>query len=344
MSSGVRVQVGTKEGRRLAEISPNLNVVSWRRNGVSKMPIQLVRGDSRLKEANFRPGNLVYIEFDNGLPPWGGVIDPPSQWTLDHFKTTAYSGEQLLDFRQTDRGRYFEDQTASAMFRKALQEAESYSGNVVKIGAMEDGGYAFGAEYHFDSLLAIAESLVDLASVDFWVEPRIERRKICFYVHMKQWRGVVRPRVVLQEGLNIADITMEEQGPIINHWVTAGSGSGWGDDRIYSQDRDLDSINKYGLRQGTGIYSGVVYQSTLDIKTQALLEASKKPGKRWSIEVQNVKPALFSSYDVGDTVRLVAPSFGWNGFDGYISIEARYYDPTTRECVLVVEEDQTVQL
>ena len=77
-------------------------------------------------------------------------------------------------------------------------------------------------------------------------------------------------------------------------------------------------------------------------KTQALLEASKKPGKRWSIEVQNVKPALFSSYDVGDSVRLVAPSFGWDGFDGFISIEARYYDPTTRECVLVVEEDQTV--
>jgi hypothetical protein len=336
------VTLGTRSGRRLAEINPVLNVISWRRNGVSKMPIQMARDDVHLTRDNFNPGNRLLVEFDNGLPAWGGIVDPPSRWTLDNYRTTVCSAEQLLLTRQTDRGRYFTEATPSYIFGSVLTEAENFAGTVVEIGSLEDAGAVYSPEYHLESLLGVAESLVSLTGVDFWLEPRLIAGEIRFLVYMKPRRGSVKPKVVLQEGLNIAEITLDEQGPIINHWVTAGSGSGWGDDRIYSEARDEASVSRYGLRQGTGIYSDIVLNATLDIKTQALLEASSKPGNRWSVEVQNVKPALFASYDVGDSVRLVAPSFGWDGFDGFVRVDARYFDPTTEECVLIVEEDRSL--
>jgi len=340
--TNLRVTVGDLTGRRLAEINPELKVISWRRNKVAKIPIAMSRGDTHLTEPNLRPGNRILIEFDNGLPPWGGIIDPPSKWTLDTYKTNGYSAEQLLFHRQTDRGRYFDAARASYIFKSVLEEAEAFVPEIIEIGSIQDEAELYYPDYHFESLMKVAESLVNLAGIDFWIRPALVEGRIVFYAHMAQQRGSLKSGVLLQEGLNIAEITLDEQGPVQNDWATAGSGQGWGDQRIYSAARDASSVSRYGLRQAAGIFSSIVDQATLDSNTAALLAASKQPGNRWAIEVQNAKPALFAAYDIGDIVRLVAPSFGWNGFDGYVSVEARYFDPLTEECVLVVEEDRTV--
>ena len=50
----------------------------------------------------------------------------------------------------------------------------------------------------------------------------------------------------------------------------------------------------------------------------------------------NSKPALFADYGLGDSVRVILPSFGFGGTDESVRILAREFDPNSGACGLVV--------
>ena len=114
--SFTELKVASRSGRILAELKANIRSISWRLNKVGKVEFEVSTLDPKAAETNLRYGNRVLFEFENGLPNWGGVIEPPRTWDRGVIKVTALSGEQLFKFRTTDKGRYFTNASVGAIF------------------------------------------------------------------------------------------------------------------------------------------------------------------------------------------------------------------------------------
>ena len=143
--------------------------------------------------------------------------------------------------------------------------------------------------------------------------------------------------MLLVEGHNLTGIRMSEQGEIVNWWDLAGEGSTWGEERLVSQGSDDGSRSRYGLRQGSAIYTSVSVQATLDAHASTLLAESKDPHNMFELSAIDEAPAGFEEYDIGDVVAAELPSYGFGGFRGNIKILGREYDGLGT-CKLVVRE------
>jgi hypothetical protein len=314
--------------------------VSWRLNNVGRVSLPIARSDPKTTAENFRYGNRVLIQFDNGLPAWGGIIDPPRDWRPGVLVATAYSAEYLLGFRQTDRGRYFNEATAGYIFEQLIIEANEVRDLGISLGNVWYGGGGHGPAYHFGNLLDIVQNSIcgRLSTADFDVTAREEDGYIKFAANLYERRGSNKPGVVLQEDINLADIRLLEQGTIINEWSMVGEGTDWGEERPVRPAQDANSIAHYDLRQGSEIFPGTSGLDTLQAAADARLQETKDPKNMWQLQAINLAPARFADYDRGDGVRLLAPSYGFGGSDVLVRVLTREYDSRSQACKLVVRE------
>ncbi len=340
LDTTARVLVADRTGRILAEVEPQVGPLSWRLNGVGKATLTFAKSDPKASEDYLQFGNRVLIQFANGLPDWGGVIDPPRNWTESSIRVTAYSGEYLLGWRQTDRGRYFDSATVGYIFQQLIAEANAVAASGVTVGTVWDAGSAHSPEYHFANLLkVIRESLTArLSGGDFAVLAAEAGGYVTFTAHFYERRGADKPGVVLLEDHNLAEVTLSEQGPIVNSWVTVGQGTTWGEERPLGQAQDADSIAAYGLRQDSEMHADTSAQATLDETAANLLAESARPRNVLTLAATDLAPARFAAYDLGDALRVLLHSYGFGGYDGLVRVLAREYDPGRGVCKLVVQE------
>lgn len=343
MTNGIRLRVADRFGRLIAELEPELGPVSWRLNDVGRLTFTVARTDAKMTVANLQFGNRVFMEFENGLPAWGGVIDPPREWTEAGVLLTAYGGESLLGYRTTDRGRYFNDATLAEIFTAIVQEANVAEDLGVFVGETWPGLATHGPEYHLDSILeTVRDSICDrLETADFALLPSVVAGSVRFSANLYERRGSSKPTVALLEGHNLTRIRYIEQGPVVNEWNLAGAGTAWGEgsDRIFSRSYNQASRDAYGLRQAAEVFSDVTEQSTLDSKAAAAAADSAQPHDMYELGAVDLAPAPFAAYDVGDSVRLIAPSYGFAGTDRMVRIWGREFNPQTGECSLVVRAE-----
>ena len=343
----VRFLVADRSGKIIADLAPEVGPVSERLNDIGVVKFSLARGDASATETNLRYGNRVLIQFDNGLPDWAGVIGPPQTWDGHRIQCSAYSGEHMLGFRQTDRGRYFSGASVGAIFAAVISEASDNEPLGIEIGSVWTGGELHSPEYHYESLLAIIRDSIcgKLSTADFDVSGQEIAGKIVFTANLYQRKGISRANIALMEGHNISAAKLNEQGPIVNWIDLAGQGNGWGDDRLVSNVADATSRTVYGLRQASAVYSDVVLQGTLDAHAANLLAESKDPHRLIELEAVDVRdpgtdaalPGGFGSYGVGDSVRVILPSYGFGGTDVMVRILAREY--SQGKCKLVVRTE-----
>lgn len=340
----IRVVLGDRFGRVLTEIQPDIGRISWRLNDVGKVSFLLRTADPKATEHNLRFGNRIYIDFDNGLPAWGGVIDVPRSWGAGVVRVNAYSGEYILSHRQTVKERKFESQTAGEIFKALILEANLQEDTGIVPNDIWTGGAAYSMSFHYANLLtAIRDELCKkLSGAEFAILPQLADGRIYFAADFYEDRGRTLQNVVLIEGHNTANESLIEQGPIVNWVQAAGSGNSWGDDRLTSQVLDPDSIAIYGLRQGSGVFGEIDIQSTLDAQAATILDDLKDPQDVITIASQNREPALFADYDIGDQVRVLLNSYGFGGLYKTVRIHTREYDPGSGLCDLVVEAGSDV--
>lgn len=341
----MRVIVGDRFGNVIAELTGELGPVSWRLNEVGKASLIMPRDDPKATEKNLRFGNRVIILFDNGLPNWGGIIDTPRTWDTDGSITaTFYSAEQILGYRITDKGRYFDAQTPGGILQALLQEANAIRATGILPGTIGGGSSLHYPDYHFKDLLTILTDSITgrLSDHEFYIEPILSGGVIRFYLSLYSRLGRVKSGVALVEGRNLTDIKLREEGPLVNYWALAGGvtggGDSWGDDRITAIRENEESIGKYGLRQDSEITPDVVIQATLDANADKNLAETKEPTNLWDLKAISAAPAEYSAYHIGDTVRLFAPSYGFGGTNTTIRLTEREYDPASGFCRIVCEE------
>lgn len=338
-----RVLVGDWTGRVLAELEPELESVAWRLNEVGKATFALARTDPKATADNLRFGNRVLIEFSNGLPNWGGVIDTPRGWTKEgRIEVTAYSAEYVLGWRRTGKSRGFSGTTVGTVFQTLIVEANGERDTGIGIGSIYAGGDAVSIEFHDEIVLEIVQRQLlahRLSTYDFAITAEEAGGRIVFTAHFYDRRGATRGNVALLESVNAVDPDLLEQGPIVNDWAVAGAGSTWGEERAHGVAQNAASIAAYDLRQGAESQTSLESSAACTIVAGNLVAQSAQPRNRLSLGALDVAPGRFADYDVGDRIRAILPSYGFGGYDQSVRVITREYEPRRGVCGLVVEED-----
>jgi hypothetical protein len=201
--------------------------VSWRLNRVGKATIAVGKSDPKATGTMLHLYNRVLIEFDNGLPDWGGVVIPPRKWYKEQIELTVLDGGERLHYRMTDHGRYFDSTVAGTIFQRLIKEANAIAETGIVIDSVWAGGAGRYKDYHYDDLLNAIEILTEQTGYDFAIRPVFESGTLSWKASWYEERGEDRPNVVLIEGHNCTVIAFEEQGPVINRWAGVGEGSTW---------------------------------------------------------------------------------------------------------------------
>jgi len=307
------IVVADHYGVPIGELPGEIESVAWKLNDAGQA--RLVVPHPGVAADLVQIGNRLLIEFDNGLPSWTGFIDPPRRWEHGRLTLTAYSGHRLTTHRVTGRDRRFTAATAGGVLMALVQEQAAPS--VVLPGAIWTGGATSGREYHYESLHEVLADLVQTAGVDYDVTGAIENGRLVFRIHLYERRGRTLPDIYLLEGRNIAVNALEEQGPIINEWLLAGAGVGWGETgRAYARARDERSAAGHGLRQDSEVLADVAEAEALAARAQTQLNMTRDLYAAVSLTALNLPPGAFGDYDVGDVVNVelyTVPSGGLAG-------------------------------
>lgn len=339
--SHAQVLIGNKSGTIIAEIEPDISEVTWRLNEVGKLRFGIARTDPKATKANLNYGNKILIQFENGLPNWGGVIDPPRSWQDGIIDCQAFSGEKIFGFRTTDKVRDFAGATIGQIYSALIGEANVIEDMGISLGDIWTGGVAHSPSYHYKNLLDIFQkSLTEkLSNADFYIKAIEEGGVIKFAADLYETRGEDKTKFALVQDMNLLPIKLKEQGPIVNSWDVAGEGdASWGVERLTANSQDSNSRDIYGLREGSKVYGDVSLQETLNKNAEVLKEEFKDPYNIFTLKATNKKPALFSDYDIGDTIRLIAHEFGFDGTDTIVRLLTRTFNPQDGICTLVVQE------
>jgi hypothetical protein len=336
--SSIRVRIYNKTGAQLAEVQPEIRSVAWRFNAVGRADFTLPKSDPKCIPANLALGNRVYIEFENGLPDWGGVIDVPRKRSSDSVDITAHSGEHILGWRVTGKNVTYTEQVPGYIYRALIQQANVTYPTTIDIGDIETGTATRSEEYHHHGLLKRVKELSRKSGQDFSVTPRLESGVLRFRAHWYLSRGSDKTGAVwLIDGENVTDVRLEEQGRVANRVLQIGAGQTWGDGRLVEEAQDLDSRAAYDYRESAET-ANQTDTTTLQASAESILDEMKDPRYKFNAVAVNLKPALFASYDLGDTVTLHAHQQypDW-AYEGTVRVMGREWRPNDT-CRLQLEE------
>lgn len=342
----MRALIGDRFGKLIAEVVADVDSLSWILNGIGKSGIALSISDSKTTAENLQIGNRIYLEFENGLPAWGGVLDLPRDWQGGTVSMTAYTIEWLLKTRKTKKTDAFYEQPAGIVFRDLLVQAENEDPLGITIGSIWKGGRPHWPRYHYKSLWYVLDySLPRMEQCDFTFTPYIANGHIKFRADFYQAAGDDKSQSVeLIEGRNIgAGVRLREHGEIINSYHAVGEGSTWGPERSVIAAKDRESIATYGLRQVGKVHPGVSQPATLEMHARRAIDQHSTPRKLFTLPVLSREPATFASYGLGDTIGCTLPSYYFDGFAGPVRVLGREYDPVSGDCELAVEEPRTIE-
>ncbi len=328
-------------GRVLTEIKPDIARVSWRWNATGSLSFTMALTDPKLRQEYFTEGNRVLLQFDNGLPNWGGVLTGARDWTEASVSFEAMSAEWLLTTRRTGRNRIFTDAPVGVILQSLLQEADAYYPTGLRPGNIWLGGLVHGPEYHYKSLYdVVAESLVgNLSAGAFDVTPVLEGGYVTFYVNLYERQGSNKPQVALVETRNVSAIRYREIDETVNVWHMAGEGDGWGETaRVYTTAINEESVARHGMREGFEVRSGVIYQTTLDETARKRLLETAWPTRVLGLTVLSAPPGRFGEYGIGDAVTCRLHSVGFTGVNRLYEVRAREFFPADGTAGLVLLE------
>jgi len=337
----VRVLLGDLTGRVRAEISEGrIGDVTWRLNEAGSATLRVKRGSAAFAREILEPGARIYVEFDNGLPTWGGVLDLPRKWSPGMVEIRAHTIERLLAFQMTTKTRGFYGDVVGSIFSHVLEEADSRASIGLTLGTVWMGGALHYPRYHFrDVMWVVNDSVRAMETCDYRFVPYLDDDgRIMFRAELYEQLGDdKRETVSLIEGANVADASLTEQGDIVNRVAVVGSGATWGE-RPVVWGTEETSRRRFGLREGMVAPSDVTQTPTLDRYADNAIQESAYPHTLAALTVADIRPARFADYDVGDIVQVVLPSFGFDGYDAAMRIVARGFDPWSGKCELVCDE------
>ena len=333
-----RLLVADLTGTVLTELKPRLEKVSWVLNEVGQLTFALAKTDSKLQERYLRFGNRVLVEFDNGLPAWGGVITGAREWSASEVAVEAWSAEAVLGWRVTGRNRLFSGASLGSVLQTVLADAAAVASTGLQLGTVYLGGAGYSLAYHYSTLADVVADLVELGGVVVDVTAREVGGVVVFSVNLHERRGRDRPGVALVEGANVVGARVRDEDTIVNAQYGATDGSGWEEgSRLFGGVVNAESAARHGLREAFESIK-VTEQSALDAALRAKLETSQWPMRAVAVQVTNRPPGEFREYDLGDGLTVSLPTHGFGGTRGLFQVVGREFFVDEDVCDLVLVE------
>jgi hypothetical protein len=342
VSGLARAVVFDRNGAAIAEIWPDLRSVAWRLNKVDVADLSLPYTRPGCRGAVIRSGNRLMLEFDNGLPNWGGVIDFPISRQDEGVSFRAYGGIQLLSWRRTGKNEVYSSKSPGYIAGQLVANANSPVPTGISVGFTYQGQDARCESYHFDDVLAAVKTLAAESGEEWAVIPSLQDGRLVLTLCWYQLRGAdLAGSVLLEHGRNVAWAQLDEQGPVYTRVIAIEAGNGWGDDRDAIPEEDAAARAQYGLREYAEIMTGVTDPDTLTANANAILSEYSLPRVAGTLLVRDCDPAGFRKYDVGDRVkaRLFTEWPEWY-FDGVMRVVGREWLPSEGLCRLEAVEWQ----
>jgi len=336
----MRILLGDQTGRVQAEVDKgSISNVVWRLNQSGTATLRVKRDSSAFRRDLLEPGARIYVEHENGLPAWGGVLDLPRGWMPGYLETRAYTIERLLKFRITAKTRSFYGDVVGSIWTQILREAEQRAALGLRIGQIWLGGAAHYPRYHLrDAAWVTDQSVRKMETCDYRIVPYLANNQILFRCELHEQLGDDRrDQVALIEGANVSEAKLTEQGDIVNRVAVVGSGATWGERPVVWGIEEF-SRRRYGLREAALTPQDVSQTATLNRYADNEIRERAYPHKIATLQVADRNPSYFRDYDVGDTVQVILPSFDFDGYDAPMRITARGYDPVSGVCELVCDE------
>lgn len=291
-------------GRVLGQVNPEIRHVSWLLNRYGDAEMVFSVGDPAIQAGLVAPGRRIVLEFDNGLPAWGGTIEVPVDNDGISIVYRAYEAPHRLQQRYTPRRLVYTLATPGEIMAGLLDQADAEWPLGVDLQIVTDSDQRVSQEYNLVNLYTVCER-------DIWPLMEFETVPIVADTIRFTMRLATRVgrdlsnRVCLIEGVNIDTVMRTIQGPIVNAVTGAGNVGEWdpasATPRTVVTVRDDISIRRHGYRQGVEMLE-LADVDQITAYSNAVLEDRREPYEAISPTALNMAPALFSQYRVGDTV------------------------------------------
>lgn len=301
------ITVADRDGRILGELWGQLEGVNWRMDGYGQAALLTPPDIARDRPWLIEHGNRVLIEFENGLEPWGGVIDLPRETSAYSARVQMYQAAYVFNWRLLAQDAHYRGEwsnQAAHILRSLVHFRGDMNVNTEQVGGEEGPtvDVTFGQE---ESVASAAQRLRDLdPGMHYIVKGRRENGRIEFYLNA--WHGVRRDdsRVVaLIGGHNFVGASTMEQGPLFNVIRTAvpGQDAPW-------TSTESGSVARYGRREEWLTPTGVEEWGPAQAEYTAhnRLGQVAWPRLRTSGAALDLAPGRFRDYGVGSVVTLEA--------------------------------------
>lgn len=329
MSNGTRASLyDWRDGAFLTTIQTSTER-SWVVDDFGKCSFTLSQLDAKTAQKYLDIDRLIYIEGNDGLDVWAGVIDTDIDWNDDGTITySAYSGEHLLKYRISPLNQVWKEASAGALFERMVNDANAKEDLLIRIGEVWKGGGpaedTMDGKNYYEHIKALAKNRGNHWSIEPAIDPLTH--KLYFKANYYETIGRVRP-LVLKEGFNIEKRSkpLRLRGDIVNRLTGIGAGSD--EERKTHTEEDMTMRGRYRLREGTEDFTSET-QASVTEDTVARLKQISKPQYTYSLTALNVG-ATFANIRKGDVLPLKMRTVGFGGVNTMVKVsKMRYFDKT----------------
>lgn len=342
-----RVTIFNHFGTAIAELTTT-TTRSWILDGVGRCQFPLATfTDPNCTRGILQYGNFVVVqhlptrdEFGNvrgTLPPWVGVIMPPQEWDYGILTVTAYSAENLLDFRPMPYVNIYG--SAGALFTQILNFANDLPGFPVSPGVIFTDSNFFTAPLRlsaFQEILNISKNATQDWDVTFKVNTA---NQLTLFANWYSQKGI-NVNALFSEGKNgnMKLPRLTEQGRIANaaYGYNASASAGA---RAQAYQTDPASIGDYGWLGDNQNYS-VQGQGGIDAANLSYVNLHSRPTITLELTALDVGKT-FDGLVTGNIWNVILKSLGFYGggigFQGQARLVGIEYDDYVNEARLTTQ-------
>lgn len=314
MTTQDRVRIFDRQGKHRAEFRANVQR-SWVIGAEGRAAFTLSSLDTRNVDIDvINPGNWLYVQ-NSSLQDWIGVIDFPREWAARKVTVHAYTPERLLRWRRGPIQQVLNG-PAGAIFEQYIAWVNQAEPTILQPGNIWKDGRTQTDTVNPVKLDTKLRALYVSSGQEYtWRADTDQFGRLIVYADWVQRLGT-NTNLLLQEGKGGGNIEataqpMIESEPVENDILGYGDGLTWLT-KPTTQKRDIDSIHKYGLREGTKEFRGVTVPATLSDKTQSVLDNISNPLHTFDVVGLDKNGALvFPWLRQGNRVNLRMQSVGF---------------------------------
>lgn len=347
------IEVTDENGEFIGRLSGAPGPVSWRADTYGQMPLDMSPVTAAERRELVEYGNRVVVRFDNGLPPWLGVLDPPRDDLPGRAGLTLYGLEYALGWELT--GRY--DAYSSELDRNTPDYILSRLAIGNRLGitpfTVASDEKAVDVTFSYDDLLTAATKLRDLNERFHWFISQIGVSGWSPGLWMYYgWRRDRRDQARLVEGHNLVNVERFQQGPIVNDVTVAAGNDDPADWSTYPLVYRQARPSRYGQRERFVPLPDVLIdldesalppdrqvRGRLAARADAEYERYAHPRTRFRGQCVNRPPSPFGSYGLGDLITVQLSGYGRRRVEQAVTVVGMEFDPASGLLTVVGEHE-----